>query len=249
MTDLVIPSMLRLLLLGPLFGKMRITFCKFNNRKTVYRTPQKIVVHIASHERLNSLFTIKNKPSCLLVHDGKLYMACRKLFIYITSPADQTGEKIAYIISESTDSPDRYDVGTVISKKFHGTPYRGKIIDNTGYYYKIKYDVDNDEEEMNDADIKEHMVRQWKILRKDSDDQSNTIMMDAPTWNEESGQYNFKDSYDFDGGSFRVKQYLPVRMMFRRHSLCATIWCHRCVVENTDSDNADEWVVVGNMCT
>ena len=79
--------------------------------------------------------------------------------------------------------------------------------------------------------------------------QSNTIMMDAPTWNKENAQYDFKPSYKFDGGSFRVKQYHPFRMVFTRSSLNATIWCHRCVVKKNDSKNVDEWEVVESMCT
>ena len=51
----------------------------------------------------------------------------------------------------------RYKVGTIISKKFDGIAYKGKIIKPfDGGYYKIEYE-DGDEEEMTHSKVRKHL--------------------------------------------------------------------------------------------
>ena len=51
----------------------------------------------------------------------------------------------------------RYKVGTIISKKFDGIAYKGKIIKPfDGQYYKIEYE-DGDEEEMTHSKVRKHL--------------------------------------------------------------------------------------------
>ena len=51
----------------------------------------------------------------------------------------------------------RYKVGTIISKKFDGIAYKGKIIKPyDGRYYKIEYD-DGDEEERTHSEVKKYL--------------------------------------------------------------------------------------------
>ena len=152
-------------------------------------------------------------------------MTCSNIIIKIISPAADAGEVKTYIISESSYSQQTYDVGTVVSKKFNGTPYRGKITEKAGKYYKVVYE-DKDFEEMDDADVMKHRVRQWKLLCEHPE-KSYTIMMDAPTWNEESQEYVFKQSYTSDDGkTFCVLEYMPVRIVFWNGIPKATLWFH-----------------------
>lgn len=152
-------------------------------------------------------------------------MACLKLLINITSPPNEIGEMRAYIISESSDLEDTYNVGMIVSKTFHGRPYRGKITENTGIYCKVVYD-DNDSEVMNHIKVTKHKVKQWKLLCQHST-QSYTMMMDGSMWNKRRVAYNFKDSHIGDGGkTFRVQQYMPVSMKFLKGKPRATLWFH-----------------------
>ena len=51
----------------------------------------------------------------------------------------------------------RYKVGTIISKKFDGIAYKGKIIKPfDGQYYKIEYE-DGNEEEMTHTQVHKHL--------------------------------------------------------------------------------------------
>ena len=50
----------------------------------------------------------------------------------------------------------RYDVGTSLTKHWDGIPYTGKITSNSGRYYKVKYD-DEDEEELSHREVTKHI--------------------------------------------------------------------------------------------
>ena len=246
--ELCFPSILNRLALGPVFGKFRKKLCKFYDREIVYRTAQKVVIHIASFERLNLLFTIENMSSCLLVDDGKRYMACGKLNISVTSP-DGNVPVEAYIISEVSESQERYDVGTKISKRFDNVPFEGEITEAGSRYYNILYQ-DGDREQMNHDEVSMHKVNQWKLLCKHTDDESYIMMMDAPMWNKETTAYDFKDSYvDSSGKKFSVEMYQPVRIVFWKDKPIMTFWCHRCVVKDDESNSDDDFNIIGTLCT
>ena len=72
-----LPTLLKILIFGP-------QFCNLNKSKEViYKTANRIVIHIASQERIDNLFSI-GTPSLRplrLEHEGKFYRACGKLII------------------------------------------------------------------------------------------------------------------------------------------------------------------------
>jgi hypothetical protein len=50
------------------------------------------------------------------------------------------------------DDKDKFSIGTKITKYWNGEPYIGSVNENTGKYYKIRYE-DNDEEELNHTEV------------------------------------------------------------------------------------------------
>jgi hypothetical protein len=48
----------------------------------------------------------------------------------------------------SINREQRFSIGTMIKKYWSSVPYKGTVIGNTGKYYKLRYE-DNDEEELN----------------------------------------------------------------------------------------------------
>ena len=58
-----------------------------------------------------------------------------------------------------SDAPGRYKVGTVMSKKFDGIAYKGKVIKPyNGRHYLIEY-KDGDEEHMTHTEVIKHLPR------------------------------------------------------------------------------------------
>ena len=246
--ELCMPSMLKYLLFGPLFGKLQKKICKLDEyREVIYRTPHRIIVHIHGHDRLQSLFTIENKSSCSLVNDDYKYMACSKLNINITSSDGVKTRPKAYVISEYFDT-ETYDVGTIISKRFNGIPFEGRITEKYGRLYHVEYDADGDEEDMNHTEVTRYYPKKWKLLCTNSEE-NYTIVIDAPTWNKNTIKYKFKDSYDVgEGRTLRVDEYKPVRIEFRKGVPLMTFWCHRCVLLNNEGQGDDEFELDEDMC-
>jgi hypothetical protein len=60
-------------------------------------------------------------------------------------------------IMEKTEEETRnkFNIGTIITKYWGGTPYIGTITRNTGQYYKIRY-KDNDKEELNHSEVRKY---------------------------------------------------------------------------------------------
>jgi hypothetical protein len=46
--------------------------------------------------------------------------------------------------------------GTLVTKFWSGIPYTGKTTENTGKYYKIRYE-DNDKEELNHSEVRKYV--------------------------------------------------------------------------------------------
>ena len=58
-----------------------------------------------------------------------------------------------------SEARGRYNVGTIISKKFEGISYQGQIIKPyDGRYYRIEYE-DGDEEDMTHSEIKKYLPK------------------------------------------------------------------------------------------
>ena len=58
-----------------------------------------------------------------------------------------------------SEARGRYKVGTIISKKFDGISYQGKIIKPyDGRYYRIEYE-DGDEEDMTHSEVRKYLPR------------------------------------------------------------------------------------------
>jgi hypothetical protein len=53
------------------------------------------------------------------------------------------------------EEKEKFSMGTIITKYWNGVPYTGIVIDNTGKYYKIRYN-DNDEEELNHTEVQKY---------------------------------------------------------------------------------------------
>jgi hypothetical protein len=53
----------------------------------------------------------------------------------------------------------KHPIGTRLIKYWDGKPYMGMVISNTGTYYKIKYE-DNDEEELNHTEVTKYIQKQ-----------------------------------------------------------------------------------------
>jgi hypothetical protein len=60
----------------------------------------------------------------------------------------------------------RFDVGTSLIKYWDGIPFSGKIASNTGRYYKVKYD-DNDEEQLTHREVSKYVQQANKITYTD----------------------------------------------------------------------------------
>jgi len=58
----------------------------------------------------------------------------------------------------SNNGDQRFSIGTTITKYWSRVAYKGTVIGNTGKYYKIRYE-DNDEEELNHNEVKRYMEK------------------------------------------------------------------------------------------
>jgi hypothetical protein len=115
-----------------------------------------------------------------------LYRAVQSLKSLIESAIATAAEKIASLLAPTKDTPEPadgaslprvietnsnnnndisprvskvrgcYNVGTSLIKYWEGIPYTGKITSNTGQYYKVKYD-DNDEEELTHREVTKYV--------------------------------------------------------------------------------------------
>jgi hypothetical protein len=63
-----------------------------------------------------------------------------------------------YRYEYSIKSGYRISIGMIVTKYWSGVPYKGTIISNTGKYYKIQYE-DNDEEELNHNKLQKYMKK------------------------------------------------------------------------------------------
>jgi hypothetical protein len=56
---------------------------------------------------------------------------------------------------DEDEDKDKFSIGTKITKNWSGIPYIGSVTENTGKYYKIRYE-DNDEEELNHTEVEKY---------------------------------------------------------------------------------------------
>jgi hypothetical protein len=57
---------------------------------------------------------------------------------------------------EEDSTKNKFSIGTIVTKFWRGIPYTGTITENTGKYYKIRYE-DNDEEELNHSEVRKYV--------------------------------------------------------------------------------------------
>jgi hypothetical protein len=68
--------------------------------------------------------------------------------------ATRTGMNIDTIVEETEEeTKNKFSIGTIITKYWGGIPYIGTVTRNTGQYYKIRYE-DNNEEELNHSEVR-----------------------------------------------------------------------------------------------
>jgi hypothetical protein len=66
----------------------------------------------------------------------------------------RTGTNTTTIVEENEEAiNNKFSIGTIITKYWGGVPYTGTVTRNTGKYYKIRYE-DNDEEELNHSKVR-----------------------------------------------------------------------------------------------
>lgn len=99
-----IPSLLKMLIFGPVYPGLLGMNTKLRYDEIVYKRSKRIVINIASHSRLDSIFNIQNMRGCYFRKNGLRYMGCGKLTIYIKGPRYKAGETKSYIIDEETDN-------------------------------------------------------------------------------------------------------------------------------------------------
>jgi hypothetical protein len=64
---------------------------------------------------------------------------------------------------ESTNN--KFSIGTLVTKYWSGIPYKGTVTGNTGKYYKIRYE-DNDEEELNHSEVRKRTAGKEELQAK-----------------------------------------------------------------------------------
>jgi hypothetical protein len=60
--------------------------------------------------------------------------------------------------NNEADDIEKFSIGTNITKCWSRVPYTGTVINNTGKYYRIRYE-DNDEEELNHTEVENYMKK------------------------------------------------------------------------------------------
>ena len=110
-------------------------------------------------------------------------------------------------ISKATPAPPRvssvrgrYAIGTLITKKFNGIPYNGKVIGDNGQWCIIKYKDDNEEE----LTLRE-MTRSIKQANRVSfSNVWNNVYLGLVQWEREKHQQVFDRIRDFKNKAYYI---------------------------------------------